>query len=112
MQVSIMQGIQRIKKSLIALLLSGIIGFLSQLAIVQTAYAAPLSPEQELEEIQQDQAQENREDLYEAEANIIKDPKMGVQKQYEENLKEYKKENHEDNGVVEKVKDLLTPNSQ
>ncbi len=112
MQKRIAMGLQWIKNSLIVLLLIGIIGFFSPFAIVQSSQAAPLSPEQELQEIEQDLAKEDRNALYSEEIAVAKDPKMGVQKQYEKNLKEYKKENKEDTGVVEKVKDLLTPNSK
>jgi hypothetical protein len=111
MKKSISMVVQRIKTSLISLLLIGIVSSLSLFMIVESAHADGLPPEQALEEIRQDLATEDREVLYEEETAAVKDPKMGAQKQYEENLKEYKKENGKE-GVVEKVKDLLTSNSQ
>lgn len=106
-------GMQWLKHNLIVVLLVGTIGFLSSAAIVPPVYAGNLSPEQELQEIEQDLAKEDRNALYAEETAIMKDPKMGAEKQYEKNLKQYKKENSsEDDGVVEKVKDLLTSKSQ
>jgi hypothetical protein len=112
MRKQILTGMQWLKQSLITMFLVGMVGFLSNAAIAQPVYVSTLSPEQELQEIEQDLAKEDRNALYAEETAIMKDPKMGAEKQYEENLKEYKKENPDDNVVVEKVKDLLTPKSQ
>ena len=108
MQQLISTGIQLIKGGLALMFLMGMVTAFSPSAIAEVTFAPALPPKAALEEIRQDLATQDRATLYDEEAPANKDPKMEVEKQYEENLKEFVKENPEQGGVIDKVKDLLT----
>ncbi len=52
--------------------------------------------------------EEDRQAAYDAAAQAVQeDPKVGIEKIYEEDLKEFKKENPDENGLLEGAKDLV-----
>lgn len=108
MQHLISIGVKLIKGGLVLMFLVGMVSAFSPSAIAEAAFAPALPPKQALEEIRQDLATQDRATLYEAEAPANKNPKMEIEKKYEENLKEFVKENPDQGGVIDKVKDLLT----
>lgn len=75
------------------------------LPTVQPSYADLSSPEEAIEEIQKDL--ENPEQLYEKATEISKDPKMGVEKKYDENIQEYYQENPEQGGILGGAKKVI-----
>ena len=56
--------------------------------------------------VDQVMAAEPRDQAYEEAVEVIDDPN-GVQKTYEENLKQYRQENPDEGGLVEEAKDLI-----
>lgn len=51
--------------------------------------------------------EEDRLEAYEEATEAVANPKVGLEKIYEEDLKEFKKENPEENSLVEGAKDLV-----
>jgi len=51
--------------------------------------------------------EEQREEAYEEATEAVSDPKEGIEKIYEEDLKAYKQENSGGNGLVEGAKNLV-----
>lgn len=52
--------------------------------------------------------EEDRQAAYDAAAQAVQeDPKVGIEKIYEEDLKEFKKENPDENGLLEGAKELV-----
>jgi CRISPR/Cas system-associated protein Cas5 (RAMP superfamily) len=111
MQKLITAGISFVRAGLMWVMLIGMISF-SGYAIAQPANADIETPKQARTEIQKDLATENREDLYESEVKVLKNPKVEIEKQYEENVEEYFDNNPEQSSVIEKVKDLVIPDTK
>lgn len=108
MQHLISIGTKLIKSGLALILLVGMFSAFSPSAIAEVQFAPALPPKAALQEIRQDLATQDRATLYEEEATANKNPKMEIEKKYEENLKEFVKENPDQGNVIDKVKDLLT----
>ncbi len=73
----------------------------------QPSYAAVSSPKEELNDIRKDLERKNPQEMYEEALDVSKDPKMGEQKKYEENLKKYKQENPDQGGLLKGAKELV-----
>jgi hypothetical protein len=112
MRKLIAAGMTLIRDALMLTLLMSMIGFASYFAIADSAYADVSSPKQAITEIEKDLSTENRGELYEEEVKVIENPKVEIEKQYEENVKEYFEENPDQGNVLEKVKDLVTPDTK
>jgi hypothetical protein len=79
------------------------------MAVPPMAYAAnrpAAAPSADQVPVDQVMATEPREQAYEEALEVIDDPN-GVQKTYEENLKQYRQENPDQGGLVEEAKDLI-----
>lgn len=74
---------------------------------IQASYADLNNPAEELKEIRKDLAEKNPEQIYEKATDPSADPKMGVEKTYEENLKEYYNENPDKGGILGGAKELI-----
>jgi hypothetical protein len=105
-------GFSLLKDGLMLVLLISIIGFSGYFISAQPSYADVSSPKEALTEIQNDLASEDRSEMYEEETKVIENPKVGIEKQYEENVDEYFKEHPGEGNVINKVKDLVTPDSK
>jgi hypothetical protein len=103
-------GFSVLKDGLMLVLLISIIGFSSYFISAQPSYADVSTPQQALTEIRNDLAAEDRDALYEEETKAIENPKVGIEKEYEENVDEYYKEHPGEGNVLNKVKDLVSPN--
>lgn len=84
--------------------LFNVVGWFS--IFIEPSYAVS-SPQEALSEIEKDLATQNPEDIYEEATEISKDPKMGVEKQYEKELKEYRQENSQGGGLLKGAKELV-----
>lgn len=89
--------------------LSGLFMFSNQPALADKA----LSPEEKIDRAYTyNEAaglqEEDRQAAYDAAAQAVQeDPKVGIEKIYEEDLKEFKKENPDENGLLEGAKELV-----
>jgi hypothetical protein len=112
----IVLGIDLLKRGMMMVLVSliSLVSFVSILTIAPPANAAPplLTPEQAINEIEADLDSADRTELYEEETKVVENPKVGIEKQYEEKAGEYLKEHPEEGNVIEKVKELVTPDTQ
>ncbi|NJO39896.1 MAG: hypothetical protein HC769_04035 [Cyanobacteria bacterium CRU_2_1] len=72
----------------------------------QPSYAVS-TPKQALTEIRSDQSTQSPEEAYEEAAEVIDDPKMGVEKEYEQNIDKYFQEHPEEGGLIESAKELI-----
>ncbi|PSF36147.1 hypothetical protein C7H19_14205 [Aphanothece hegewaldii CCALA 016] len=77
------------------------------LPTIQPSYAGVSSPAEELKDIRKDLAAQDPEKIYEEATDPSVDPKMGVEKKFEENLKEYNKENPDQGGLLGGAKELI-----
>jgi hypothetical protein len=111
MQKLIAAGINLIKNGLLLVMWVGMISF-SSYGIAQPAHADIATPKQARTEIQNDLAAEDREGLYEAEVKVLENPKVEIEKQYEDNVEEYYEKNPDQGSVIDKVKDLVTPDKK
>ncbi|MGB3200896.1 MAG: hypothetical protein WBA99_08335 [Nodosilinea sp.] len=97
-----------------AIALVSLIGVMSWLVLAsQPAYAADARRES-TPTVDQTMAAEPRDQAYDEALEVIDNPN-GVQKTYEENLKQYRQENPDQGGIVEGAKDLvekITPGSK
>jgi hypothetical protein len=88
------------------LALAGLIGVMAGFMVVhQPAYAADARPTS-TSTVDKVLTEEPRDQAYEEAVEIIDDPN-GVQKTYEENLKQYRQENPDQGGLMEEAKDLV-----
>jgi hypothetical protein len=70
----------------------------------QSSYAAEKPT---MSQMQSESSLESREQAYEKAKEIADDPKMGIQKEYEEEVEVYREENVE-GGIIEEAKELVT----
>jgi soluble cytochrome b562 len=77
------------------------------ISLNQPSYAAVSSSKEALRDIQKDMQEINPEQAYEKATEGGQDPKMEVQKKYEENLQEYYEENPEKSGILGGAKELI-----
>lgn len=88
-----------------AVALVGLVGLMGWLLVAsQPAYAATsqnVTPQERNNSIA-----EKRIEAYEDTLEVINDPR-GEQKEYQENLKEYREENPSQGGIVEEAKELV-----
>ncbi|MGB5973546.1 MAG: hypothetical protein WBG38_09505 [Nodosilinea sp.] len=101
-----------LSRSLNLLAVAGLASVASWLMLVsQPAYAAT-TLETPTPSVDQVMPKEPRDQAYEEALEVIDNPR-GVQKTYQENLKEYRQENPDEGGVIEGAKELvekITPN--
>lgn len=99
---------QILRRGMILLALVSLVNIASWfLPNIQSSYANVSSPAEELKEIRKDLAAQDPEKMYEEATAPIADPKMAPEKKYEENLKEYYKENPDKGGVLGGAKELI-----
>ncbi len=84
--------------------LFNVVGWFGFLA--QPSYAVTSSQET-MSEIRKDLAEQDPQEAYEKALEVDKDPKFGIQKKYEENMKEYSKEHPDKGGLLEKTGEIL-----
>jgi hypothetical protein len=73
----------------------------------QPSYAAVSTPEEALQEIQRDQAKQDRQAFYKQQVQITEQPKTGAEQEYEQNIEQYYQEHPEEAGVIEGAKELV-----
>lgn len=99
-----LQGLRRV------LLLIGVVSLFNLVSwsspLTQPSYAVS-SPQEALQEIKRDQAEQSRTQAYEEAVEVTENPKMGVEKAYEEEMAEFRKEHPDEGGIVEGAKELV-----
>ncbi|GAB4368832.1 MAG: hypothetical protein Kow00121_08230 [Elainellaceae cyanobacterium] len=105
MQHAISSFMQTLRKG-IFIICTGLLLIGGLCLFTQPSYAVS-TPDEALQEIRRDQAASSREEAYETRSQITEDPKMGVEKEYEEEVEEYFEEHPEEGGIVEGAKQLI-----
>jgi hypothetical protein len=96
-----------LRKGILIVILACLLNLVGWVSIFNLPSYAASTPEEELADIREDKAKINPEEFYEKATKTSEDPKMGVEKNYEKNLKEFYKENPEEGGLVEGAKQLV-----
>lgn len=94
------------RKGLAVAIAGLLVSFAGWSAFSQPSNAAVSTPEEALQEIQRDQAQQDRQEFYRQQVEVTEQPKTGVEKEYEQNIEQYYQETGE-GGVVEGAKALV-----
>jgi hypothetical protein len=101
---------QVLRKTLFVLALVCSFSFLGWFgASTQPSYAANRPA---VNQTQNSQSVEAREEAYEEAKEIADDPKRGVEKEAEKEIKQFRKENPDEGGLVEQAKDLVKTRGQ
>jgi len=98
---------QVLRKGILIVVFACLLNLVGGLSIFNLPSYAASSPQEALEDIRQDKAKQNPEAFYEKATKVSEDPKMGVEKNYEKNLKEFYQENPEEGGLIEGAKQLV-----
>jgi flagellar biosynthesis/type III secretory pathway M-ring protein FliF/YscJ len=85
----------------------GLLNIVSWFSLPNRAALAASSPDEYLQEIRKDQAAKDRQQAYQDAVEVTEDPKMGVEKEYEEKVEEYFEAHPEEGGVLQGAKDLV-----
>ena len=101
---SFFQGLRRLFLLIGVVSLFNVVSWSSPLT--QPSYAVS-TPQEALQEIKRDQAAQSRGQAYEEAVEITEDPKTGVEKAYEEEIAEFRKEHPDEGGIVEGAKELV-----
>jgi hypothetical protein len=95
-----------LRKSLAIFIAGLLVSFAGWTTFSQPSNAAISTPEEALQEIQRDQAQQDRQEFYRQQVEVTEQPKIGAEKEYEQNIEQYYQDTGE-GGVVEGAKELV-----
>lgn len=96
-----------LRKGLLLVALIGLLNVVSWFSLPNNSVYAASSPNEYLQEIQKDQTSKDRQKAYQEATKITEDPKMGVEKEYEEEVDEYFEEHPEEGGALQGAKNLV-----
>lgn len=95
------------RKGILLVTLVSLFNLIGWLNIFTHPSYAVSEPQEAIQEIRKDLAEQNPEKLYEEATNVDKDPKRGVEKKYEKNVSEFYEEHPEEGGIVQEAKALV-----
>lgn len=107
MQHIISALVRSLRQGLLLVLALGLFSFSGWFTFSQPSYAALSTPEEAFQEIQRDQAQQDRQGFYKQQIQITEQPKTGAEEEYEQNIEQYYQEHPEEGGIVEGAKELV-----
>jgi hypothetical protein len=99
--------VRSLRRGLVLVIALGLFSIAGWFSFGQSSQADVSTPEQALQEIQRDQASQDRQEFYKQQVQITEQPKTGAEEEYEENIEQYYQENPDAAGVVEGAKELV-----
>jgi hypothetical protein len=107
MKQAISAALKLLRTGFLVLMCAGLFNLLAWFNLsIQPSYAVS-TPEDYLSEIRKDQAVKDRQEAYKEATEIADDPKMGVEKEYEEEVNEYFEAHPDEAGIVQEAKGLV-----
>lgn len=96
-----------LRKGLLLVAFVCLLNMVSWFALPNSSATAASSPDEYLQEIKKDQSVKDRQEAYQEATEVTEDPKVGVEKEYEEEVDDYLKEHPDEGGVLQGAKNLV-----
>lgn len=96
-----------LRKGLLLVAFVSLLNIASWFSLPNSSAYAVSSPDEYLQEIKRDQASKDRQEAYKEATEITEEPKVGVEKEYEEEVNEYFEEHPEEGGALQGAKNLV-----
>jgi hypothetical protein len=107
MQPILISFMQVFRKGILLVTLVGLFNLIGWLNIFTQPSYAVSDPQEAIQEIRKDLAEQNPEKIYEEATKVAEDPKRGVEKKYEKNMSEFYEEHPEEGGIIQEAKAIV-----